>query len=98
MGRIRGAVPLRQIGYVKVAFHRAFLAVSERVCIWPIAQKRRSTLLKGIPTLLLLISSYPLWRNSAHPTLCHSQRGFRPRIVNRHFSVWLYNGSRSIAR
>jgi hypothetical protein len=74
MGRIR-AVPLRQIRHVNAAFHRALLVVSERVYIWPIAQKRRSSSLKGIPTLLLLISSYSFGRNGANPTLCHSQRG-----------------------
>ena len=90
-------VPLRQIRYVKAAFHWTGVAVSERIYIWPIAQKRGSSPLKGIPTLLLLISSYSFWRNGADPTLCHSQRGLGLRIVYRHLPVRLYDRSCSIA-
>ena len=96
MGRIRAA-PLRQIRHVNAAFHRTLFVVGERVYIWPIAQKRRSSSLKGIPTLLLLISSYSFGRNGANPTLCHSQRSLGLWIVYRHLPVRLYDRARSIA-
>ena len=97
MASIR-AVSLRQISYVKLTLDRARLAIRERIYVWPIAQKRGSSSLKGIPTLLLLISSYPFWRNRAYPTFCHCQRGLGLWVVYRHLPVRLYDRSRSIAR
>src|SRR5215469_144102 len=54
--------------------------------------------LKCVPSLLLLIISYPLWRNSAYPTLYHRQHRLGLRIVNRNFSISFNNVSRSAAR
>jgi hypothetical protein len=69
MASIR-AIPLRQIGYVKATFHRASLGARERIYVRPIARKCRVTGLPVIPTLLLLITSYPGWGNSSNPALC----------------------------
>ena len=90
-------VPLRQIRYVNVAFHWTGVAICQRIDIWPIAQKRRSSPLKGIPTLLLLISSYSFWRNGADPPLCHGQRSLGLRIIYRDLPVRLDDRSCSIA-
>ena len=97
MASIR-AVPLRQISYVKRTLDRARLAIRERIYVWPIAQKRRMTSLPGIPSLLLFITSYPFWRNSSHPALCHFQDRLRLRIVYGHFAIWFYDVSTSVAR
>ena len=86
------AVPLWQIGYVKTTLRRTSLGAGERICIWPIAHKRRVTLLPGIATLFLLISSYPDWKNSSNPALGQCQGCFCLRIIDGNFPMAIEGG------